>query len=292
MIYITGSSGFLGKYLVAHLKREKINFERICFRNIVKNKKINYRILNALFKNKNIILIHLAWGWMSEPNSSNHVSNFKNSKILFNFSLKNNFRKVIFLGSINEYGSSHLGPLDEKAKTKNIDTEYGRKKLKVTKYGLNLFKNSNTEFYSLRSSYIYGPFQRSGTLIDQIFKNLKSKKILRLSKCLGYRDYVYVGDVVRAIMAIVLNNNKKIEQGIYNIGSGKCIMIKYFILKILKKLKFKKNLIKFGALPERKEQKQNAFFLVNKKLKNNFRFKKVVDINHGINLIIKERKLT
>jgi nucleoside-diphosphate-sugar epimerase len=39
MIYITGSSGFLGKHLLASLESEKIDFKTVSFTNIVKNKK-------------------------------------------------------------------------------------------------------------------------------------------------------------------------------------------------------------------------------------------------------------
>jgi nucleoside-diphosphate-sugar epimerase len=287
MIYITGSSGFLGKHLLASLESKKISFKTASFTNIVKNKKFNYKLLDKIFVDKNIILLHLGWGAMNKPDSFKQFNNFNGSKLLFDYSLKNNFKKVIFIGSIDEYGINHCGALSEKSKTKNINTEYGRQKLKVTNYGLNFFKNSNVEFYSLRPSHIYGHNQRRETIISQL---LRRKKNILISNPLGFRDYVYVGDVVKAILLITLNKTKKIETGIYNIGSGKVINVKKFFLLIIKKLKLENNLtnLKSGGGGIKKE---NKFFLLNHKLKKNFKFGKLLSINHGINKMCKQQKL-
>ena len=270
MIYITGSSGssgFLGKHLLASLESKKIDFKTVSFTNIVKNKKFSYKLLDKIFIDKNIILLHLGWGAMNSPESFKQLNNFNGSKLLFDYALKNNFNKVIFIGSINEYGISHCGGISEKAKTKNINTEYGRQKLKVTNYGLNLFKSSNVEFYSLRPAYIYGCNQRRETVISQL---LRRKKNILISNPLGYRDYVYVGDVVKAILLIALNNNKKIETGIYNIGSGKVVNVKKFFLSIIKKLKLENNLTNPKSWGGGRIKKENKFFLLNHKLKKKF----------------------
>ena len=188
-ILITGSNGFLGRSIYRTLKNKKYNFKKIDIKKIffekLNKKKINNSLKrNYKFKKKNI-LIHLGWGKIGNPQSRYHKINFQKSKIIFDFCSSNNFKKVIFCGSINEYGykNGRVKESDKKGKIKNLYSKY---KLKTTKYGLAKIKN-----FSLRCSYIYGYQQRKGTLIDYVIKNIKLKKI-NISHCMLYRDYIFV----------------------------------------------------------------------------------------------------
>ena len=67
---------------------------------------------------------------------------------------------------------------------------------------MRFFKNSNTKFYVVRPSYVYGPFQRKGTLVDLLIKAWKKKRIIKMTKCKGYRDYIYIDDVANGIIKI------------------------------------------------------------------------------------------
>ena len=79
MIYITGSSGFIGKSVLQELRDKKVRFKKVKVRkNLKKNilclpkKKINIQ---------NNILIHLGWGKMEDPWSSYHLTNNYNNSI-------------------------------------------------------------------------------------------------------------------------------------------------------------------------------------------------------------------
>ena len=174
MIYITGSSGFIGKSVLQELRDKKVRFKKVKVRkNLKKNilclpkKKINIQ---------NNILIHLGWGKMEDPWSSYHLTNnYNNSIKLFRSAKTNLFDKVIFCGSMNEYGNKY-GPLNEDMKPGKIETLYAKSKYKLTKYGLKFFKNSQTKFFSIRPSYVFGLNQRKGTLVDLLIKSYKKKK--------------------------------------------------------------------------------------------------------------------
>ena len=154
MIYITGSNGFIGKSLCRLLKKNKIKFEKVKIR-----KKIKKNIFKKFFYKKENILIHLGWAKMNDPWSIYHEKyNYINSKRLFGLAKKLNFKKIIFCGSINEYGNK-VGKIKETTKPGKIETLYAKSKLKLTNFGLKFFKNSNTKFYTVRPSYVYGPFQ-------------------------------------------------------------------------------------------------------------------------------------
>ena len=284
MLYITGASGFIGKSVVKELNKKKIIFKKFRIREKISNKDLNF--ISKTNDKKDIILIHLGWGKINDPWSNFHLkNNYYNSLRIFKFAKKNKFKKVIFCGSMNEYGNKS-GPLTEKMKSGKIDTMYAKSKLKLTRFGLKLFEKSLTDFFSVRPSYVFGPYQRHGTLIDLLIKAFKKKNILKMTKCLKYRDYVYVEDVAKGIVKIALTK-KKIETGIYNLGSGKCITIKEFIITFCKMIKFSKRFLKFGAIPETKEQKQFKSYMICKKIKKNLNWSPDSNIKIGMSKMLK-----
>lgn len=172
MIYITGSNGFIGKSLCNLLNKKKLKFKKVKIR-----KKIKPNIIEKLSPKNQNILIHLGWGKMDDPWSVYHEKyNYKNSVRLFRLAKKLNFNKIIFCGSINEYGDK-VGKIKETTKSGNIETLYAKSKLRLTNFGLRFFRNTNTKFYTVRPSYVYGPFQRKGTLVDLLIKAWKKKKL-------------------------------------------------------------------------------------------------------------------
>ena len=58
-----------------------------------------------------------------------------------------------------------------------------------------------------------------------------------MTKCKNYRDYIYVEDLGRHNKIAL---EKKIEDGIYNLGSSSCLTIKNFIISFCKEIKFDK----------------------------------------------------
>ncbi len=284
-ILITGSNGFLGRSIYRTLKNKKYNIKKIDIKKIffekLNKKKINNSLKrNYKFKKKNI-LIHLGWGKIGNPQSRYHKINFQKSKIIFDFCSSNNFKKVIFCGSINEYGykNGRVKESDKKGKIKNLYSKY---KLKTTKYGLAKIKN----FFSLRCSYIYGYQQRKGTLIDYIIKNIKLKKKINISHCMLYRDYIFVDDVANAFLKIITT---KADPGVYNVGSGKLITLKQLVLKIVKYSNFRKNLT-FDKFNKNLSNEPNCFMNINKiKKKTGWKIKNTLD--QGVDKILRFHKI-
>ena len=99
-----------------------------------------------------------------------------------------------------------------------------------------------------------------------------------MSQCSGYRDYIYVEDVAKGIMKIALVE-KKIETGVYNLGSGKCITIRNFITIFCKLIRFNNKFLKFGAIPDKKEQKQLKSYMVCIKVRKNLKWSPNSNIN-------------
>jgi nucleoside-diphosphate-sugar epimerase len=82
------------------------------------------------------------------------------------------------------------------------------------------------DFIWLRPFNPYGGRQRAGSLIPFIMRSVAAKTPLTLRKPLAQGDFIYVGDVARAIAAAVLRG-----KGIatYNVGSGKLTSMKKIV---------------------------------------------------------------
>jgi nucleoside-diphosphate-sugar epimerase len=280
MIYITGANGFIGKALIRILNKKKLKFKKIKIR-----KKLKKNFFSKLSIKDEKTLIHLGWGYMNDPWSIYHkIYNYANSVRLFAIVKKMKFKKVIFCGSMNEYGNK-VGKIKETTSPQKIETLYAKYKLKLTNFGLRFFKNSNTKFYTARPSYVYGPFQRKGTLVDLLIKASKKKKYIIMTKCEGYRVYIFVDDFVNGIIKILLNN-KKDNVGIYNFGSQQCITIKNFIILLSNILNFDSRYLKFGTIPEKKEQKQFKSYLVSEKAYKILGWKTQYSLKKGFKKIV------
>ena len=177
MIYITGSSGFIGKAVVHELNLIGIIYKKLKIRNKILKKDLNF-LNNTKNKNGNI-LIHLGWGKMEDPWSNFHLkNNYENSIKLFKIAKKNYFKKVVFCGSMNEYGNKY-GPLKEVMKSGKLETLYAKGKYKLTNFGLKFFNKTKTDFFCIRPSYVFSLNQREGTLVDLLIKSYKKKNILK-----------------------------------------------------------------------------------------------------------------
>ncbi len=286
-IIISGSNGFLGSaikklFYTKGFSLVRIDIKKKFYDNLNK-KKIFEDLRKKCKKNKSNLLIHLGWGSMAEPYSEYHKINYQKSKLLFDCCNEIGFQKIIFCGSMNEYGN-RKGLLKENYKPKNLKTMYAKYKYLTTAYGIKKIK----KFYSIRPSYIYGYNQRTGTLIDLLLKSIKKNKEISMSHCKIFRDYVFVDDVALAFFNISTLNG---SEGIYNVGSGKVITLKKLILIIAQKANFNKNLLNFGKLPKRREQQHPKCFMDTKKIIKNFKWKMNYSLELGVNKILKKNKI-
>lgn len=171
--------------------------------------------------------------------------------------------KIIFSSSRLEYGKPHYLPVDENHPIKPL-SYYGLHKHLVTDYCQFLHTKYGLHTIVLRTSNPYGPhpIQRNdyynviNYFIDQA---LKDKEILIYGKGLQKRDYIYVDDVVSAIIAIPLH--KKTAGKIYNIGSGKGITLIDAAREIIRQIK--KGKILFVSWPKKEKEVETGDYISN-----------------------------
>ena len=279
-ILLTGASGFIGKNFLSLCKKKNYQILAIS-RKKQKNKenvkwlksdfgKLNLSHLNKIKEFQPKVIIHL--GWQDIPTFTKKVSemNLKKSKnFLNNLIHLKSLKKIIITGSCFEYLKKQ-GSVNEKNKLDRISF-LSKAKINLQLFSKKLCFANNKMFYWLRPFYIYGPYQRSDSLIPYLVKKILTNSKIQLNNPYKNLDYVYVDDVVKLIDLFVRQN---INEGIYNIGTGeKTSLIEiynYLQLKIKKKYSLNKL------------SRTDYFISNNNKLNKNIGKYKFINITKGL----------
>lgn len=131
------------------------------------------------------------------------------------------------VGSQAEYGL-----LNERAgrdTPTNPTSGYGIAKYAAGKMAAILCKQSGIRCCWARIFSSYGEYDRDYTLIMYLIHTLLSGNSPELTKCEQIWDYVYTGDVARALLAMGLRGK---DGGTYPIGSGECRPLKEYVTEI------------------------------------------------------------
>ena len=139
---------------------------------------------------------------------------------LLQSSVRHRVGKFIFAstgGAI--YGEQDYSPADEKHPLNPV-SPYGISKLAMEKYLYFYFLEHDLQYASLRYANVYGPRQNSegeaGVVAIFCQRMLKGAKAVVYGDGLQTRDFVYVGDVVRANM-LALEYDRT---DVFNVGTG------------------------------------------------------------------------
>lgn len=161
------------------------------------------------------------------PSDSNHdphfdaQSNICGSIQLMDAAVRRGVKKIVFASSGGTvYGPPASVPIVETHPTEPI-CSYGIAKLAIEKY-LELYRRLHGLGYCcLRLANPYGPGQRinsvQGVVAVFLGRVLNDEPVEIWGDGLVVRDFVYIGDAVRAL---ILASDEKIAPSVYNIGSG------------------------------------------------------------------------
>lgn len=240
-ILITGGSGFLGQNIIRRLTREghsvtcfdryEAPFLEECGAQFIPGDISEVKQLEGTLTGVDAV-IHMACTILPQMSNSDPlfdvVTNVGGSLHLLDAAVKNKVKKVIFFSSGGTvYGVPRQVPIPETHPT-NPTCSYGISKLMVEKY-LRLYR----ELYglntcSLRLANPYGPYQRvksaQGAIPVFCYKALTGAPIEIWGDGSVRRDFIYVDDVVSAVLKVV-ETEEDIPQEI-NIGSGKAVSIR------------------------------------------------------------------
>ena len=227
-ILITGGTGFIGIPVINSLI-ENINDVQILNltrKNLDSNSKQleNYKCdllnpktyLSRLEEFQPEVLIHLAWEGI--PDFSLEVCT---KNVLLSISLIESVtklkscKKIVVTGTCFEYNNK-IGICNEDDTVIPKDYFTFAKKMVLSFLELECSKNKIVYCWT-RLFYVYGPNQRSGSLIPTLITTLKSGKIPNLRTPKNENDFIHVNDVADGLMKLTLTN---MQSGIFNFGSG------------------------------------------------------------------------
>ena len=233
-VLVTGGCGFIGHHLVRKLV--DLGHQVVVWDNLSTGKKerlpdgVELNVIDILYDElPNGIydaVFHLA-SPTSVPESILHPIKYENgcldmTRIVFKWSVSNNVKYFTFSSTSAIYGESQDIPLSEETSESPM-SPYAKYKSLSEKY-LNVFsENLDCQISVMRFFNVFGEEQPSegsyAPAIAKFISQLNSGNPITVTgDGLQTRDYVYVADVVNAL--ILTLENKKYRYNIFNVGSG------------------------------------------------------------------------
>tara|TARA_S200000501_G_C20720420_1_gene698216 strand:+ start:54 stop:974 length:921 start_codon:yes stop_codon:yes gene_type:complete len=291
-ILITGGAGFIGINLILSLriknniyvidlpKKIKKNRKILKDCNVIKSDISYKKTFDKLPKVKFDKVFHLAAKTsikMGEENPEDcFKTNINGTKNLFDWCKVNKPNTVIFTSSMAVYGPNSRNIKE----SDNCDpiSFYGMSKLIGEKILLKLVeKNINVRIFRLFN--VYGPGQNFDNLVQGMLsiylaQILKTKKVLVTGSLNRARDFIFIDDVVKAITS----TKKKLNNDIFNVGTGTPVKVKNIINLLFKITKTKPKII----IAQGHAGDTNISYANINKIKKIISFKKQTQILTGI----------
>ena len=289
IILLTGSTGFLGSYLlksfvksgyeVIALKRSTSNTYRI---NDYLKKVTLYNIdkvnLEDIFKKHKInIVINTVTNY---GRIDNKISSILDTNLIFGLKLLEE--------SVNSNAKAFINT--DTLLERNINA-YALSKAQLVDW-IKFLSNKQTKMINIKIEHMYGALDDENKFIYWLINKLKQNvEKIDLTSGVQKRDFIYIDDIVNAYEIIIQNINTFSNYEEFELGSGNSIEVKNFVEKIYQEISNKQTLstkLNFGAVSYRDNENMNIQANIEKL--TNLAWKPKVSITDGIKKILEEEK--
>jgi len=229
-VFITGATGFIGRHLLSALAlseaqvtiavREPSSFPQVrhvCVGDVRDQEFMSTaidacspHIIFHLAGARDRVLSHAAFGQAFEANLTGTLN------VLFAARQAPVLERIVVLGTAEEYGGN-VAPFRESMRELPISA-YSFSKQCATHLSQMMHANLGLPVTILRPSVAYGPGQRSDMFLPDLIQTLLRGEPFSMTPGEQTRDYVYVQDLVEALLRAGCRAD--INGEIINIGSG------------------------------------------------------------------------
>lgn len=238
---VSGANGFIGKWLVKELVEAGIEVYALV-RNeenhFIKNDNLHFiccdmkNIANIVeqLKNKKIdTFFHLAWEGSTGDKRANYkiqLSNVQYSCEAMQVAKLIGCKRFLAAGTITER------IVDEAIQNGRVPTNliYGICKKTTHDILITLSTQIGIELIWMQFSNVFGPGNRTGNLISYTLSTIQKGEQPEYSSATQPYDFIYIKDLVRAIM--LLGKNEKLSHNQYFLGSGQSRVLREYLLAI------------------------------------------------------------
>ncbi len=288
-ILVTGGNGYLGTFLVKALEKENANVF-VASRNaelLYNHFTVDITDFDAIHKVVQEI----------QPDVVFHLAaNISRSR---DFAIYNDMAKVNVTGTLNvlqalqnldahfiftsssEIYGNNTSPFNENQLPKPV-SPYSLSKVNAEMLIQTYCLNHNKKFTNLRIFNFYGEHMPEDFFIPQMINSLKREEDFLMTKGEQTRDFLYVDDVVQALLLTAKNTNSYNET--MNVCSGKGTKLNELAAAVNKKMNAKAKII-VGAIPYRDNE---VWEMIGdkSKIKQKLGFEPQVNLENGIQRVL------
>ena len=270
-ILLTGSRGFIGRYLFARLI--SLGFDIVLVLkntddNIYEYEKKVFKILwtNNIFKESvqwweescfNVdIVINLAW-YTNHKDYIFSINNYEcmnGSLLMVQGAIKAGVKTILGIGTCLEYDFNSNSPASNTHKLLP-KTIYGFAKMSTYLMTEQLIKGHSIKFIWCRPFFLFGEGESEGKLSSLIKSSAVNGNDIFLENAWAVRDFIEINDAVEIIIESIIEDNSKVV----NICSGKPVTILNFSLKLLNQFGGKESQIKIKRKPHKQQRIENKW---------------------------------
>lgn len=244
-IIITGATSFLGRNVLCELVKHDykiyafVREDSADLWRLPKHNRIEY-IYGSLDELKVVLhyvkeadyFFHFAWdgkGYEGRQSEEKQNKNIIYSMNALKLAKLLGCRQFVFSGSQAEYGCCREMITEETEA--NPISAYGKAKLEFSTQAMQYCMHTDMQFIHLRIFSVYGPDDRTGTLVDTCVRNFNDGKLAELGPCTQSWNFLYIKDFVSAMMCLI---EKGCKTGVYNLASEDTRVLSEFVLEIYK----------------------------------------------------------
>jgi nucleoside-diphosphate-sugar epimerase len=228
-IFVTGGTGFIGTHVVTQLISDSHEVLLLCLEGEPIPSVLNQSSLRIVRGNLGDIqswktevesfqpqaAVHIAWAGIPNYDSWTSTQNLIQSLNLITMLAEIGCEKLLCTGSCWEYGQK-TGQLHEDSVVRPSNA-FTAAKHSLHLMGREIARERQMKFIWTRLFYVYGPGQKSHSLIPHIITAIQSGEQPNIKTPHSRNDFVYVEDVATAISGLI---SKDTIHDTYNIGSG------------------------------------------------------------------------